>query len=116
MQQVGKHPAFATKRKLLLYVDVIPHFVFGTRLSSEATAKPERTLGLVICLSSSKPMPPVVAKRGIRDQVTELGAYRMLVEQAHDLISAHTADDRALFLYASGAFNRLLGIDPQVRR
>lgn len=38
----------------------------------------------------------------------------MLVEQAHDLISAHTTDDRALFLYASGAFNRLLGIDPQV--
>lgn len=48
-------------------------------------------------------------------KVTELGAYRMLVEQAHDLISAHTTDDRALFLYASGAYNRLLGIDPQVR-
>ena len=48
-------------------------------------------------------------------QVTELGAYRMLVEQAHDLISAHTSDDRALFLFASGAFNRLLGIEPQVQ-
>lgn len=49
-------------------------------------------------------------------QVTELGAYRMIVEQAHDLISAHSMDDRALFLYASGAFQRLLGIHSQVRR
>lgn len=38
----------------------------------------------------------------------------MLVEQAYDLISAHTTDDRALFLYASGAFQRLLGINSQV--
>ncbi len=38
----------------------------------------------------------------------------MLVEQAHDLISAHTTDDRNLFLYASDAFQRILGINTQV--
>ncbi|CAB1118351.1 unnamed protein product [Ectocarpus sp. CCAP 1310/34] len=47
---------------------------------------------------------------GMKNQVTELGAYRMLVEQAHDLISAHTTDDRTVFLYASNAFQRALGI------
>ncbi|CAM9826292.1 unnamed protein product, partial [Ectocarpus sp. 13 AM-2016] len=47
---------------------------------------------------------------GMKNQVTELGAYRMLVEQAHDLISAHTTDDRTVFLYASNAFQRVLGI------
>jgi len=46
--------------------------------------------------------------------VTELAAYRMLVEQAHDLISAHTTDNRTLFLYASDAFQRILGINTQV--
>ncbi|CAM9585021.1 unnamed protein product [Ascophyllum nodosum] len=50
---------------------------------------------------------------GMKKQVMEMGAYRMLVEQAHDLISAHTTDARALFLYASEAFQRLLGINPQ---
>lgn len=38
----------------------------------------------------------------------------MLVEQAHDLISAHTTDDRNIFLYASDAFKRTLGIRSQV--
>ena len=38
----------------------------------------------------------------------------MLVEQAHDLISAHTTDERTLFLYASDAFQRILGINTQV--
>lgn len=50
----------------------------------------------------------------IKRQVSELGAYRVLVEQAYDLISAHSMDDRALFLFASEAFQRLLGINPQV--
>ncbi|CAM9602569.1 unnamed protein product, partial [Ectocarpus sp. 8 AP-2014] len=50
---------------------------------------------------------------GMKDQVTELGAYRMLVEQAHDLISAHTTDDRTVFLYASNAFQRVLGISTE---
>ncbi|CAM9327380.1 unnamed protein product [Scytosiphon promiscuus] len=49
----------------------------------------------------------------MKRQVKELGAYRMLVEQAHDLISAHTTDDRNLFLYASDAFKRTLGIDSE---
>ncbi|CBJ32914.1 multi-sensor hybrid histidine kinase [Ectocarpus siliculosus] len=49
----------------------------------------------------------------MKNQVTELGAYRMLVEQAHDLISAHTTDDRTVFLYASNAFQRVLGISTE---
>ncbi|CAM9428187.1 unnamed protein product, partial [Ectocarpus sp. 4 AP-2014] len=49
----------------------------------------------------------------LRGWVTELGAYRMLVEQAHDLISAHTTDDRTVFLYASNAFQRVLGISTE---
>lgn len=39
----------------------------------------------------------------------------MLVEQAHDLISAHTTDDRTVFLYASNAFQRVLGISTEVK-
>ncbi|CAM9273459.1 unnamed protein product [Phaeothamnion confervicola] len=50
---------------------------------------------------------------GLQKQVKELGAYRMLVEQAHDLISMHSADDKAVFLYASSAYHRALGMDPQ---
>ncbi|CAM9766741.1 unnamed protein product [Choristocarpus tenellus] len=37
----------------------------------------------------------------------------MLVEQAHDLISVHSPDDRAIFQFASGAYQRILGIDPK---
>lgn len=44
-----------------------------------------------------------------------MSAYRLLVEEAHDLISAHTADKRVVFLYASTGFDRMLGIDPSVR-
>lgn len=47
-------------------------------------------------------------------KVSELGAYRMLVEEAHDLISAHSTDVNAVFTFASGGFDRLLGMDPSV--
>lgn len=40
----------------------------------------------------------------------------MLVEEAHDLISAHSTDVNAVFTFASGGFDRLLGMDPAVRR
>ncbi|CAM9889692.1 unnamed protein product [Ascophyllum nodosum] len=49
---------------------------------------------------------------GLKKQVSELGAYRMLVEEAHDLISAHSTDVNAVFTFASGGFDRLLGMDP----
>lgn len=39
----------------------------------------------------------------------------MLVEEAHDLISAHSTDVNAVFTFASGGFDRLLGMDPSVR-
>lgn len=48
--------------------------------------------------------------------MNELGAYRMLVEEAHDLISAHSTDVNAVFTFASGGFDRLLGMDPAVRK
>lgn len=38
----------------------------------------------------------------------------MLVEEAHDLISAHSTDVNAVFTFASGGFDRLLGMDPSV--
>lgn len=50
-----------------------------------------------------------------QNQVDELGPYRMLVEEAHDLISSHSADENVIFTYASGGFRRLLGINPVVR-
>ena len=40
----------------------------------------------------------------------------MLVEEAHDLISAHSTDVNAVFTFASGGFDRLLGMDPTVSR
>lgn len=40
----------------------------------------------------------------------------MLVEEAHDLISAHSTDVNAVFTFASGGFDRLLGMDPAVRK
>lgn len=51
----------------------------------------------------------------IMPQVSELGPYRLLVEEAHDLISAHSTDINAVFTFASGGFDRLLGMDPAVR-
>ena len=48
--------------------------------------------------------------------MSELGPYRLLVEEAHDLISAHSTDINAVFTFASGGFDRLLGMDPSVRR
>lgn len=44
----------------------------------------------------------------------ELAPYRALVEEAHDLISAHSNDVNAIFTYASGGFARLLGVDSKV--
>lgn len=38
----------------------------------------------------------------------------MLVEEANDLISAHTNDIHAIFTFASAGFDRMLGIDPKV--
>ncbi|CAM9637614.1 unnamed protein product, partial [Laminaria digitata] len=49
---------------------------------------------------------------GLKKQVSELGPYRLLVEEAHDLISAHSTDINAVFTFASGGFDRLLGMDP----
>lgn len=48
------------------------------------------------------------------NQVSELGAYRMLVEEANDLISAHSNDTHAVFTFASAGFDRILGVDPKV--
>lgn len=39
----------------------------------------------------------------------------MLVEEANDLISAHTNDIHAIFTFASSGFGRILGVDPKVR-
>ncbi|CAN0066747.1 unnamed protein product, partial [Ectocarpus sp. 12 AP-2014] len=49
---------------------------------------------------------------GLKQASIDLGPYRMLVEQAHDMISVHSADADAFFALASGAFYRQLGFEP----
>ncbi|CAM9955117.1 unnamed protein product, partial [Ectocarpus fasciculatus] len=49
---------------------------------------------------------------GLKQASIDLGPYRMLVEQAHDMISVHSANADAFFALASGAFYRQLGFEP----
>lgn len=58
---------------------------------------------------SSFPFVPLRFRQSI-----DLGPYRMLVEQAHDMISVHSANADAFFALASGAFYRQLGFEPTV--
>lgn len=65
-------------------------------------------------LSTPRSPPPPNHIAPIDPKVNQLASYRMLVEEAHDLISAHSNDVNAIFTYASGGFARLLGVDPKV--
>lgn len=49
-------------------------------------------------------------------EIQVLGMYRDIVEEARDLISVHSMNMEAVFLYGNMAFDRVLGVSPQVRR
>lgn len=49
---------------------------------------------------------------GLKKQVEELSAYKMLVEQAGELVSMHNPDEHITFLYASPSFKHELGHEP----